>query len=209
MRRKLAEMEEEAARLKEQQVRGWAAGWVHFPRTAVDVLHSNKPPPQPRSSPPPKRHHQPPKAKAGDGSAVAAAAAAADPDLAAKQEADGRSVYVGNVDYATTPEELQLHFQGCGTVNRVTIMTDFYGNPKVWGLGVFVGGWGQGWGVQCSGVFFTRGETAADCSPAAENLTHLTRLDPPLLSTPRPHPTPPIRGLPTSSFWRLMRSTTR
>ena len=29
----------------------------------------------------------------------------------AKVEADGRSVYVGNVDYAVTPEELQLHFQ--------------------------------------------------------------------------------------------------
>ena len=34
------------------------------------------------------------------------------------------------VDYATTPEELQLHFQGCGTVNRVTILTDKSGSPK-------------------------------------------------------------------------------
>ena len=34
------------------------------------------------------------------------------------------------VDYAVTPEELQLHFQSCGTVNRVTILTDKSGNPK-------------------------------------------------------------------------------
>ena len=34
------------------------------------------------------------------------------------------------VDYATTPEELQLHFQSCGTVNRVTILTDKSGSPK-------------------------------------------------------------------------------
>jgi len=32
-------------------------------------------------------------------------------------------VYVGNVDYSCTPEELQMHFQSCGTVNRVTILT--------------------------------------------------------------------------------------
>lgn len=48
----------------------------------------------------------------------------------AKEEADSRSVYIGNVDYATTPEELQSHFQGCGTVNRVTILSDRMGNPK-------------------------------------------------------------------------------
>jgi len=47
-----------------------------------------------------------------------------------KEEVDGRSVYVGNVDYSCTPEELQAHFQECGTVNRVTILTDKLGNPK-------------------------------------------------------------------------------
>ena len=97
-------------------------------------------------------------------------------DQAAKEEVDGRSIYVGNVDYAATPEELQarrqklpdldrtshtrslhrvlsivcascsalgglndytsyllspqMHFQTCGTVNRVTILTDKGGNPK-------------------------------------------------------------------------------
>ncbi|KAM3224888.1 hypothetical protein ACQJBY_055675 [Aegilops geniculata] len=34
------------------------------------------------------------------------------------------------VDYACTPEEVQQHFQACGTVNRVTILTDKFGQPK-------------------------------------------------------------------------------
>ncbi|KAI8464674.1 MAG: hypothetical protein J3K34DRAFT_111458 [Monoraphidium minutum] len=94
MRLKLAEMEEEAARLKEQQSGGGAA------------------------------------APAAPTAPATPAAAATDPELIAREEADGRSVYIGNVDYAATPEELQLHFQGCGTVNRVTIPTDAAGNPK-------------------------------------------------------------------------------
>jgi polyadenylate-binding protein 2 len=51
-------------------------------------------------------------------------------EAADREEVDGRSIYVGNVDYSCTPEELQLHFQGCGTVNRVTILTDKFGNAK-------------------------------------------------------------------------------
>uniref|UniRef100_A0A0E0DYZ4 RRM domain-containing protein n=1 Tax=Oryza meridionalis TaxID=40149 RepID=A0A0E0DYZ4_9ORYZ len=47
-----------------------------------------------------------------------------------KEEMDARSVYVGNVDYACTPEEVQQHFNSCGTVNRVTILTDKFGQPK-------------------------------------------------------------------------------
>ena len=43
-------------------------------------------------------------------------------------EQDGRSVYVGQVDYSATPEELQEHFAGCGTVNRVTILCDAFRN---------------------------------------------------------------------------------
>ena len=45
-------------------------------------------------------------------------------------EADSRSIYVGQVDYSATPEELQEHFAACGTVNRVTILCDQYRNPK-------------------------------------------------------------------------------
>jgi polyadenylate-binding protein 2 len=55
-------------------------------------------------------------------------------EAADREEVDGRSIYVGNVDYSCTPEELQLHFQGCGTVNRVTILTDKFGNAKVHAL---------------------------------------------------------------------------
>ncbi|KAJ6516118.1 translation protein SH3-like domain-containing protein [Mycena sanguinolenta] len=48
-----------------------------------------------------------------------------------KTMADSRSVYVGNVDYGATPEEIQGHFQACGTINRVTILCDkFTGHPK-------------------------------------------------------------------------------
>ncbi|KAK8952541.1 hypothetical protein KSP39_PZI003456 [Platanthera zijinensis] len=49
---------------------------------------------------------------------------------ASKEEVDTRSVFVGNVDYSCTPEEVQQHFQSCGTVNRVTILTDKFGQPK-------------------------------------------------------------------------------
>ncbi|RSH93920.1 cytoplasmic RNA-binding protein [Saitozyma podzolica] len=44
---------------------------------------------------------------------------------------DARSIYIGNVDYGATPEEIQAHFQACGTINRVTILCDkFTGHPK-------------------------------------------------------------------------------
>ncbi|XP_036604034.1 embryonic polyadenylate-binding protein 2 [Trichosurus vulpecula] len=48
-----------------------------------------------------------------------------------KLEADYRSVYVGNVDYSGTAEELESLFNCCGEVNRVTILCDKYsGHPK-------------------------------------------------------------------------------
>lgn len=35
------------------------------------------------------------------------------------------------VDYGATAEELEAHFHGCGSVNRVTILCDKYsGHPK-------------------------------------------------------------------------------
>jgi len=47
------------------------------------------------------------------------------------KDVDSRSVYVGNVDYTSTPEELQTLFQSCGTINRITIIHDrFTGHPK-------------------------------------------------------------------------------
>ncbi|XP_035229853.1 polyadenylate-binding protein 2-like isoform X2 [Stegodyphus dumicola] len=48
-----------------------------------------------------------------------------------KVEIDSRSIYVGNVDYGATAEELEQHFHGCGSINRVTIQCDKYtGHPK-------------------------------------------------------------------------------
>jgi polyadenylate-binding protein 2 len=62
---------------------------------------------------------------------AAAAGAMGFPTLEEKMETDNRSVYVGNVDYSSTAEELEAHFQGCGSVERVTILCDkFTGHPK-------------------------------------------------------------------------------
>jgi polyadenylate-binding protein 2 len=47
-------------------------------------------------------------------------------DAQGNAETDKRSVYVGNVDYHATPEELQEHFKSCGPINRITIMVDKY-----------------------------------------------------------------------------------
>jgi len=49
-----------------------------------------------------------------------------------REDVDGRSVFVGNVDYGATPEEIQAHFSnGEGSINRVTILLDkFTGHPK-------------------------------------------------------------------------------
>ncbi|XP_066142942.1 polyadenylate-binding protein 2 [Euwallacea fornicatus] len=48
-----------------------------------------------------------------------------------KMEVDNRSIYVGNVDYGSTAEELEQHFHGCGSINRVTILCNkFDGHPK-------------------------------------------------------------------------------
>ena len=48
-----------------------------------------------------------------------------------KDTSDARSVYIGNVDYSSTPEELQAHFQSCGMIQRITILCDkFTGHPK-------------------------------------------------------------------------------
>jgi len=48
-----------------------------------------------------------------------------------KEDIDSRSIFVGNVDYSASPEEIQAHFQSCGAINRVTILLDkFTGHPK-------------------------------------------------------------------------------
>ncbi|KAI6299989.1 poly(A) binding protein Pab2, variant 2 [Pyricularia oryzae] len=48
-----------------------------------------------------------------------------------RDDVDSRSIFVGNVDYSASPEEIQAHFQSCGSINRVTILLDkFTGQPK-------------------------------------------------------------------------------
>lgn len=48
-----------------------------------------------------------------------------------KNDVDSRSIFVGNVDYSASPEDIQAHFQSCGSINRVTILLDKYtGQPK-------------------------------------------------------------------------------
>ncbi|KAL8822033.1 MAG: hypothetical protein Q9223_000024 [Gallowayella weberi] len=48
-----------------------------------------------------------------------------------REDIDARSIFVGNVDYGASPEEIQGHFQTCGSINRVTILLDkFTGHPK-------------------------------------------------------------------------------
>eukprot|EP01088_Endostelium_zonatum_P019994 TRINITY_DN7161_c0_g1_i1.p1 TRINITY_DN7161_c0_g1~~TRINITY_DN7161_c0_g1_i1.p1 ORF type:complete len:237 (+),score=69.47 TRINITY_DN7161_c0_g1_i1:66-776(+) len=52
-------------------------------------------------------------------------------NLPQSKSVDVRSVYIGNVDYSSTPEELQTLFQSCGLIKRVTILCDkFTGHPK-------------------------------------------------------------------------------
>ncbi len=49
----------------------------------------------------------------------------------AADSVDEKSIYVGQVDYNATPEELRAHFAPCGTINRVTILCDkISGHPK-------------------------------------------------------------------------------
>lgn len=48
-----------------------------------------------------------------------------------REDIDSRSVFVGNVDYGASPEEIQDHFKSCGSINRVTILLDKHtGHPK-------------------------------------------------------------------------------
>lgn len=67
------------------------------------------------------------KESAGDSTSASTPAVSA----AQQQKIDACSVYVGQVDYSATPEELLAHFGPCGTIERVTIVCDkFTGKPK-------------------------------------------------------------------------------
>ena len=46
------------------------------------------------------------------------------------EETNGRSVFVGNVHFSASTEELRALFKGCGKIERVTIPVDFRQHPK-------------------------------------------------------------------------------
>ena len=121
MKQQLADMEKEAAKLQEVQV-CLLKNLINFPtinpRQLLFFFLFANPPPTISSSPLQEKAQ------------IEAGMAPGSSSEQAKEEADARSVYVGGVDYGCTPEELQAHFQECGTVNRVTILTDRTGNPK-------------------------------------------------------------------------------
>ena len=67
----------------------------------------------------------------GNHESSATAAPAASSTDKAQPAKDSCSIYVGQVDYSATPEELVKHFEACGTIERVTIVCDkFTGRPK-------------------------------------------------------------------------------
>ena len=41
-----------------------------------------------------------------------------------ERKADLRSIFLGNIDYSATPEEITEHFHNCGTIERATILRD-------------------------------------------------------------------------------------
>lgn len=99
MKRRVREMEEEAAKLSEMQ----SQVETQMGKNTANSLNEMN----------------------GGGAAAAAAQAAAQLAM------DDNSIYIGQVDYGSTPEELQALFQSCGTINRVTILCDkFTGQPK-------------------------------------------------------------------------------
>ena len=52
-------------------------------------------------------------------------------NTAESEEIDKRSIFVGNVDYSASTEELREVFKECGAIERVTIPTDkFSMQPK-------------------------------------------------------------------------------
>ena len=63
--------------------------------------------------------------------ALSASSSSASSASSSSSDTDSRSVYVGNVDYSSTKEELFSLFSSCGPVLRVTILADKHsGQPK-------------------------------------------------------------------------------
>ncbi|CAL5343798.1 unnamed protein product [Camellia sinensis] len=111
MKKRLKEIEEEAGALREMQAKvEKEMGAVQVSCRKLEILEDER--------------------KSATGFENTLDSSSGSATQAEKEEVDSRSIYVGNVDYACTPEEVQQHFQSCGTVNRVTILTDKFGQPK-------------------------------------------------------------------------------
>jgi polyadenylate-binding protein 2 len=109
MKEKLAEMEREASSLREQE--------QGIDGKALDEEMA-------------KHHHSDNNGAAGHGGKPQKTPEELEKEKAERQEIDSRSVFVGQVDYGAEPGMLAEHFKKCGTVNRVTILTDKFENPK-------------------------------------------------------------------------------
>lgn len=82
-----------------------------------------------------------------------------------KDDVDSRSIFVGNVDYSASPEEIQAHFQSCGSINRVTILLDkFTGQPK--GYASFLPAHDEPQSENADHSLFTGMPTSSSPSPA-------------------------------------------
>ena len=109
MKEKLAEMEREASSLREQE--------QGIDGKALDEEMA-------------KHHHSDNNGASGHGGKPQKTPEELEKEKAERQEIDSRSVFVGQVDYGAEPGMLAEHFKKCGTVNRVTILTDKFENPK-------------------------------------------------------------------------------
>lgn len=107
MKKRIKELEEEAKKLEEiHKIQSTATNFTASPMATDETPEadsSNTAPTQAAAPPPPQI-----------------------PKLTQQEiaEIDSRSIYVGNVDWSSTPEELQSHFQACGIIKRITIPTD-------------------------------------------------------------------------------------
>ncbi|KAJ8486076.1 hypothetical protein OPV22_018561 [Ensete ventricosum] len=89
-----------------------------------------------------------------------------------KEDAESRTVFVTNVHFAASREALLSHFMKCGSIARVTILTDTTtGQPKGEAYIVFTNKWSVDKAISLSGTsFFSRTLTVmrkADMSPGS------------------------------------------
>ncbi|URD96085.1 zinc finger CCCH-type containing 14 [Musa troglodytarum] len=102
-----------------------------------------------------------------------------------KEDAESRTVFVTNVHFAASREALLSHFMKCGSIVKVTMLTDTTtGQPKGEAYIVFVNKWSVDKAISLSGTsFFSRTLTVmrkADMSPGSLTPT------PPSTKLPQP-----------------------